>query len=83
MPDDLRAEYERRIDALRAEYERVIGEQRVLIELLQARVAVLEKAVGQDSSNSSKPPSSDGVGPRKKRAERRAEARAAGRKPGK
>ena len=79
----MRADYEHQIHTLRAEYERVIGEQRVLIELLEARVAVLEKAAGQDSSNSSKPPSSDGVGPRKKRAERRAEQRAAGRKPGK
>ena len=83
MSDDLRADYDRRVDVLRAEYERLVGEQRVLIELLEARVAVLEKAAGQDSSNSSKPPSSDGVGPRRKRAERRAEARVAGRRPGK
>ena len=54
-----------------------------VVEVLRARVAVLEKQLGQDSSNSSKPPSSDGVGPRKKRADRRAETRAAGRKPGK
>ena len=74
----------------RADYERVIAEQaalivslRELIEFQAARIAVLEKAAVQDSSNSSKPPSSDGVGPRKKRAERRAEARAVGRKPGK
>ena len=56
---------------------------RELIEVQAARIAVLEKAAGQDSSNSSKPPSSDGVVPRKKRAERRAEARAVGRKSGK
>jgi transposase len=77
-------------DSTRADYERVIAEQAVLIvslreliEVQAARIAVLEKAAGQDSSNSSKPPSSDGVGPRKKRAERRAEARAVGRRPGK
>ena len=54
-----------------------------MVALLQERIAVFEKTVGQDSLNSSKPPSSDGVGPRKKRAERRAEARVVGRKPGK
>ena len=77
-------------DGLRAEYERVIAELRSVVEVLRAtveqqaaRIAVLEKAAGQDSSNSSRPPSSDGVGPRKKRAERRAEQRAAGRRPGK
>ena len=76
-------------DGLRAEYERVIAELRSVVEVLRAtveqqaaRIAVLEKAAGQDSSNSSRPPSSDGVGPRKKRAERRAEQRAAGRRPG-
>ena len=72
------------VDRLRAEYlEGLVVEQAALIELLVARVAVLEKQLGQDSLNSSKPPSSDGVGPRKKRAERRAEQRNAGRRPGK
>ena len=79
MPDDTRADYERLIGELRGLNAGLM----VTVELLQARVAVLEKAAGQDSSNSSKPPSSDGVGPRKKRAERRAEARVAGRRPGK
>ena len=78
------------LDDMRADYERLIAELRglnaglmVTVELLEARVAVLEKAAGQDSSNSSRAPSLDGVGPRKKRAERRAEARVAGRRPGK
>ena len=78
-------------DSQRGEYlERLVVEQAALIvslqasvALLQERVAVLEKAAGQDSSNSSKPPSSDGVGSREKRAERRAEARAVGRRAGK
>ena len=53
------------------------------VALLEAKVGGLARVAGQDSSNSSKPPSSDGVGPRKKRAVKRAEQRAAGRSPGK
>ena len=53
------------------------------VALLEARVGGFERERGQDSSNSSKPPSSDGVAPRKKRAVKRAEQRAAGRSPGK
>jgi len=50
---------------------------------LQARVAELERRLGKDSSNSSKPPSSDGLG-KPARAQRRNAERAAGRrKPGK
>lgn len=79
MPDDTRADYERLIAELRGLNAGLVA----TVELLRARVAVLEKQLGQDSSNSSKPPSSDGVGPRMKRAERRAEARAVGRRPGK
>jgi hypothetical protein len=46
---------------------------------LQARVAELERRLGKDSSNSSRPPSSDGLGkPPASRRERRG-----GRKPGK
>lgn len=42
---------------------------------MRDRVAHLEAELARDSTNSSTPPSGDGVGPRKKRAERRAEAR--------
>jgi len=50
---------------------------------LEARVAELERRLGKNSSNSSKPPSSDGLG-RPAWAERRVAERAAGRrKPGK
>ena len=80
MSDSTRAEY---LERLVVEQAALIESLRELIEFQAARIAVLEKQLGQDSSNSSKPPSSDGVGPRKKRAERRAEARAVGRKPGK
>jgi transposase len=47
---------------------------------LRDRVAFLEAELSKNSQNSSKPPSSDPIEPRKKRAERRAEARAAGRR---
>jgi transposase len=49
---------------------------------LKARVAELERRLGKDSSNSSKPPSSDGLR-KPARAERRAVERAEGRRPGK
>lgn len=38
------------------------AEQARVIEVLQARVAELERRLGKDSSNSSRPPSSDGLG---------------------
>jgi uncharacterized coiled-coil protein SlyX len=56
------------------------AEQGRLIARLQARVAELERRLGKDSSNSSKPPSSDGLG-KPARAARRAEGRAEGHRP--
>lgn len=73
--EQLRAE----IDRLRADNERLVGDN----ESLRDRVAALEAEAGRDSTTSSKPPSSDPVGPRKSRAERRAEARDAKRRQGK
>jgi transposase len=58
------------------------AEQVRLIDTLQARVAELERRLGKDSSNSSKPPSSDGLG-KPGRAQRRADGRAERRRPGK
>jgi len=52
-------------------------------EALRDRIAHLEAELGKNSTNSSKPPSADPVDVRKKRAERRAEARAAKRSQGK
>jgi len=52
-------------------------------EALRDRIAHLEAELGKNSSNSSKPPSADPVEVRKKRAERRADARAAKRSQGK
>jgi transposase len=49
---------------------------------LQARVTELERRLGRDSSNSSKPPSSDGLG-KPARAQRRDAGQAQGRRPGK
>jgi transposase len=66
--------------AANAEQARVLAEQAGVIEALTARVAELERQLGRHSGNSSKPPSSDGLG--KPPAPRR-ERRAAGRKPGK
>ncbi len=65
-----------------AELRAANAEQACLIATLQARVAELERRLGRDSSNSSKPPSSDGL--RKPvRVERRAAERAEHRRPGK
>jgi transposase len=58
------------------------AEQVRLIATLQARVAELERRLGRDSSNSSKPPSSDGLRKRS-RAARRAGGRGEDRRPGK
>jgi len=44
-----------------AELRAVVAEQAKVIGTLKARVAELERRLGQDSSNSSKPPSSDGL----------------------
>jgi transposase len=52
-------------------------------EALRDRVARLEAELSRDSRNSSKPPSTDPIGPRQSRAERRAAERAAGRRLGK
>jgi transposase len=58
------------------------AEQARLIATLQARVAELERRLGKDSSNSSKPPSSDGLG-KPARAVRRVAEGAEDRRPGK
>jgi transposase len=55
------------------------AEQAGLITSLQARVAELERRLGKDSSNSSKPPSADGLA----KATRRARGDGGGRRPGK
>src|ERR1700676_1115644 len=51
-------------DALEADIERLLTENAALKELiegLQSRIAELERRLGLDSSNSGKPPSSDGL----------------------
>src|ERR1700724_862517 len=51
-------------DALEADIERLLPENAALKELiegLQSRIAELERRLGLDSSNSGKPPSSDGL----------------------
>jgi transposase len=58
-----------------AELLAVVTEQAALIESLRAEVAALRRQAGQDSSNSSRPPSQDGPA-----AEARAKARAGSRR---
>jgi transposase len=67
--------------AVIAELRAANAEQARLIVTLQARVAELERRLGKDSSNSSKPPSSDGLR-KPSRVERRVAERAR-RRPGK
>jgi transposase len=66
--------------ALIAELRAQVSELAAAKATLQARVAELERQLGRDSSNSSKPPSSDGLG---KPTTPARERRAGGRKPGK
>jgi Family of unknown function (DUF6444) len=47
--------------SLPAEFEELIASLKRQIAALQAEVADLRRQLGQDSSNSSKPPSSDGL----------------------
>jgi transposase len=68
--------------AVIVELRAVNAEQTRLITTLQARVAELERRLGKDSSNSSMPPSSDGLR-KPARAARRTDGRGEGRRPGK
>jgi transposase len=68
--------------AVIAELRAVNAEQARLVDTLQARVVELERRLGKDSSNSSKPPSSDGLG-KPARAGRQDDERAARRRSGK
>jgi hypothetical protein len=74
------------IDQLREANARLVAanaEQARLIATLEARVAELERRLGKDSSNSSRPPSQDGLGkPPAARRERRGGGRAPGKQPG-
>lgn len=63
-----------------AECHAVIGDLRQLLQAKQEQIAKLQEQIRLDSSNSSKPPSSDGPG--KSRRERRASGRKRGAQPG-
>jgi transposase len=59
-----------------------LAAQAVLIEDLQAQMAELRRRLGLNSTNSSKPPSSDGLGKPAPRSLRRASGRKPGKQPG-
>ncbi|HTX01448.1 MAG TPA: IS66 family transposase [Acidimicrobiales bacterium] len=67
------------LEALRADNESLRADN----ESLRDRIARLEGELGQNSENSSKPPSTDALGPRQNRAERRRAARESLRRQGK
>jgi transposase len=73
------------IEQLRQANARLVAanaEQASLIVTLNARVAELERGLGKDASNSSRPPSSDGLGKPPARGQRRGGGRAPGKQPG-
>jgi transposase len=77
------------IDQLRAANAALhakVGELQRANAALAARVGELERRLGKDSSNSSKPPSSDGLGkparPRRRVADQATERRKPGKQPG-
>jgi transposase len=75
------------IEQLREANARLVAanaEQASLIARLNARVAELERRLGKDSSNSSRPPSSDGLGkpPAPRQQRRDGGGRRAGKQPG-
>lgn len=62
--------------------DRIIAEQRALIEKLQRQIAALEEKLGKNSSNSSKPPSSDPPWRKPKPKPKRGKKRKRGGQPG-
>jgi transposase len=71
--------------AVRPSYEELaalVVQQRREIEVLRGRVAELERRLGLNSSNSSRPPSSDGLAKPPPRSLRRASGRRPGKQPG-
>lgn len=65
-----------------AELEGLVAELRDTIEVLVARVAELEARLGENSSNSGKPPSSDPPSARNERSKPKSSGRARGGQPG-
>jgi transposase len=68
--------------ALVARQASTIAEQAAVIEGLQGQVAELARRLGLNSRNSSKPPSSDGLGKPPPRSQRKALGRKPGKQPG-
>jgi hypothetical protein len=65
-----------------ARLEEALAERDARIEVLTRQVAQLEAALGKDSRNSSKPPSSDGPRKPPPRSQRRPSDRSPGKQPG-
>src|SRR5499425_942808 len=77
-PDDVHAAYVQGEEAVLA----VLEVLTTLIFALQARVAALEDQRGQNSRNSSKPPSSDGLQKPRPRSLRQSSGKKSGAQPG-
>ncbi len=60
----------------------ILGQQRELIDQLQARIQALEEQKAQDSHNSSKPPSSDGLKKPRPKSQRKPSGKKTGGQPG-
>src|SRR5215468_10122337 len=77
-PDDVRAAYVQGEEAVLA----LVGTMTALILNLQARVNALEDQLGNNSRNSSKPPSSDGLQKPRPRSLRQSSGKKSGAQPG-
>ena len=76
------AERDRQLTELQAERDRQLAERDRVIAGLLARVADLERRLGQNSRNSNRPPSSEGYAKPKPKSRRQRGQRRSGGQPG-
>lgn len=81
MTGQAQPSYDELVGLVRVQQEQLQAQAK-LIEALQAEVAELRRRLGLNSSNSSKPPSSDGLAKPPPRSLRRASGRKSGKQPG-